>query len=114
MPSDAKPRWITIRQKFDYAWSRISISAFTPGEHLVKAEVADYAVAKGYATEGKADGSEAKASKGKRERVKKPAKAVTPAGNAGTDTGNDAGVGRAHLAADDRAGAGEPVAPAAE
>jgi hypothetical protein len=61
MPAEAKPRWITVRKPFDYRWpGRTAMTSYSEndlGEHLVKAEVADYATEKGYATEGKLDGS---------------------------------------------------------
>lgn len=60
MPADAKPRWITVRKPFDYRWASGAVTTWRDadlGEHLVKAEVADFAVAGGYATEGKIDGS---------------------------------------------------------
>jgi hypothetical protein len=53
-------RWITVRRPFDFRWPSGAITAFTPadlGDHLVKAELADFAVGKGHATEGKVDGS---------------------------------------------------------
>jgi len=53
------PRWITVRKPFDYHWpGRAAITAFREdhlGEHFVKDELADFAVAAGYATEGKVD-----------------------------------------------------------
>jgi hypothetical protein len=68
MPGDAKPRWITVRKPFDYHWpGRAAITAFSKndlGEHHVKAEVADFAVENGYATEGKVDRS-ARSKKGR-------------------------------------------------
>lgn len=72
MPADATPRWITVRRAFDYHWpGRSAVTAFRePGEYMVKAEVANFAVRNGHATEGKADGSEARSRKGKTARPK--------------------------------------------
>jgi hypothetical protein len=121
MPKDNPPRWITLRKvPYDYKWpGRNAVTNFkNAGEYLVKAELADDAVAKGHATEGKADGSEAKAFKGKRIRKPKkattPAKPATPKADAGPDKGQSAGMGGTDLAADDSASAGQSVAPAAE
>lgn len=95
------PRWITVRSPFDYRWpGRPAITAFTDlGDHLVKDEVADFAVAKGYATEGKTDGS-ARSRKGgaKRVRRRKEPPAATTA-----DTGPGASVGDADAVDADRA-----------
>lgn len=49
-------RWITVRSRFDYRWPSGAITHFSDrdlGEHKVKNELADFAVEKGYATEGK-------------------------------------------------------------
>ena len=117
MPAAAKPRWITVRTKFDYRWPGVpAITAYQPGELYAKAEVADFAVGRGYATEGKADGSDATAPKTRRRRKKATSapKSATAKADAGPVTGTNARVGGTDLAADDSAGAGEPVAPAAE
>lgn len=79
----ANSRWITVRAPFDYRWPSGAITAFKQadlGEHLVKGELADFAVEKGYATEGKVDGS-ARSKKGgkKRVRSRKAAKETAPA-----------------------------------
>jgi hypothetical protein len=63
-------RWITIiKAPFDYRWpDRSAITAFSEtGEHMVKDEIADFAVRSGYAIEGKADPS-VRSTKGKRPR----------------------------------------------
>jgi hypothetical protein len=119
MSADAKPRWITVTEAADYPWpGRSAITSYPPGEYFVKAEVADYLVlTKGKAKEGKADGSEARSTKGKRPRrakATKPVESVKPAVDAGADTGHDAGVGGANLAADDSAGAGQPLADSSD
>jgi hypothetical protein len=61
------PRWITVRQAFDYHWpDRSALTAFSEadcGDHFVKDELADFAVEKGYATEGKVNAS-ARSTKG--------------------------------------------------
>ncbi|MGJ0508930.1 MAG: hypothetical protein ACR652_17740 [Methylocystis sp.] len=72
-------RWITVRVPFDYRWSSGAITAFRAehiGEHMVKDELADFAVARGYATEGKVDGS-ARLRKGR--KPKNRAKETAPA-----------------------------------
>lgn len=122
MPKDNPPRWITLRKvPYDYKWpGRNAVTHFAnAGEYLVKAELANDAVGKRYATEGKADGSEAKAPKVK--RVAKAKKATTPLKTdkpkgdaAATDKESGAGMGGTDLAADDRASPGQSVAPAAE
>lgn len=120
MPAANPPRWITVRKvPYDYHWpGRSAMTSFgEAGEYLVKAEVADDAVGRGFASEGKADGSEAKSTKGKRPRKAKATRATKsakPTTDAGTNAGKNARVGGANLAADDSAGTGEPVAPAAE
>ena len=84
-------RWITVRKPFDYRWESGAITAFTEadlGEHMVKGELADFAVEGGYATEGKTDGSEASPPKpAKKSRRKETAAATT------ADTGSAEGVG---------------------
>lgn len=55
----ADSRWITVREPFNYTWASRAVTHFhTPGEYRVKNEVADEAVKRGYATEGKATGGE--------------------------------------------------------
>lgn len=80
--AERSSRWITVHQPFDYAWpGRSAITAFREadlGEHMVKDELADFAVAKGYAKEGKLDGS-ARSRKGRRKRVRAPRKKEAPA-----------------------------------
>lgn len=118
MPAGTPPRWITVRKPFDYRWpDRSAITSFREadlGEHYVKAEVADFAVGGGYATEGKLDGSEAKAPKSRRRRRTSPkttrAKAAKPADDAAaSDQRADTAVDGAHLADHDRASAGPAV-----
>ena len=116
------PRRITIHKvPYNFERTRASVTCYSgTGEFLVPAEVADDATAKGYATEGWASDSRTRTSKGGPRRRRAPssgtsaAKSATTATNAATDTGSDAGMGGAHLATDDRAGAGQPVAPAAD
>jgi hypothetical protein len=71
-------RWITVHAAFDYPWpGRSAITAFSdPGEYMVKDEVADFAVAGGHATEGKAEGSATRSRKGKTTGPRKSAKAA--------------------------------------
>jgi hypothetical protein len=75
------------------------------GEHLVKAEVADFAVGNGYATDGKLDGS-ARSRKGRR-RAARPKKDAAPAEAA--DTGTVAPVDNPAAADVDRAADRPPV-----
>lgn len=84
-------RWITVRKVFDFTWPSRAMTAFSDadlGEHLVKAELADFAVEKGYATEGKLDGSAKSRKSRKRVTKGKPAaktadtRTVAPVGNA--------------------------------
>lgn len=77
-------RWITIKADavpFDYRWpDRSALTAFAiPGEQMVKDEVADWAVKKGFASEGKAEGSIARSTKGGGARRRKGAKVAPDA-----------------------------------
>jgi hypothetical protein len=103
-------RWITVRQRFDYRWPSGAITHFSDndlGEHMVKAELADFAVEKGYATDGKADAS-ARSEKGKRRRTKgKPAAKAA-------DSGPDDAVAQPDMADADRPAGGQPLDPDAE
>jgi hypothetical protein len=103
------PRWITVRQPFDYYWpDRMAVTHFgEPGEQFVKDEVADFAVEKGYASEGKLDGS-ARSKKSTGRRVTKR-KGKAPAKTA--DTGTIAPVGDENAADADRAAGGSAMAP---
>jgi hypothetical protein len=116
MPAANPPRWIAVRKPFDYHWpGRAAVTAFAEadlGEHYVKAEVADHAVAGGFASEGKLDGSEAKAPKAKRTRRRKAVKAKADA--APTDTAADNGLAGSGVAADDSAKVRGAVDPATE
>lgn len=114
MPAHNPPRWITvIKAPFNYYWpDRSAVSCVREtGETFEKAELCDYAVSNGYAIEGRGAGSKTRSRKGK-----SPArpKRVTAKRDAGPDKRYGAGMGRADLAADDSAGAGQPVAPAAD
>lgn len=119
MPAANPPRWITVRKPFDYRWpDRSAMTVYREadlGEHLVKAEVADYAVAGGYASEGKLDGSEAEAPKGKRgkkatsSRTARPKAAKPSADAAAADDGTDASLAREDLPPDDSAAPGSAV-----
>jgi len=111
-------RWITVRQPFDYRWPSGAITAFRiadAGEHLVKNELADFAVERGYATEGKVDGS-ARSKKGGKKRVRRANKAAvskeaSPATTA--DTGSATGMGGQNPSDADSATDGRPVDSAA-
>lgn len=96
-------RWINVAKPFDYHWpDRSAITAFTErelGDHFVKDEIADFAVAKGYASEGKAD-AKSRSSKGGPRRVRSRRKEL-PAAKA-PDTGAATAVGDADAADADR------------
>jgi len=98
-------RWITVREPFDYYWpGRQAVTHYSePGEIRVKNEVADFAVAKGKATEGKVDGSDATPPPKKAKRKTKAKKASKVAGDATTaDTRAVAPVGDQGAADADR------------
>lgn len=106
-------RWITItKAPFDFRWPNGAVSAVTEnGEQNVKDELADFAIERGFATEGKPDGSTARSTKGvgKAVRGRKPkATRQPPADNNEIDeaTANLAPVDRldgADMADDDSA-----------
>jgi hypothetical protein len=99
MAGQRDSRWITVRQSFNFYWPSRAVTHFSEadlGEHLVKNELADFAVAKGYATEGKLDGS-AKSRKGRRSKPRKDKPAATTA-----DTGAVPAVGDTSAADTDR------------
>jgi hypothetical protein len=118
MPAADPPRRITItRVPFDFEHSRISVQQFTAtGEFLLPARVADYAVARGYATEGWASDSKTRTSKGgpRRRKATTAAKARTAKADAGADIQSDTGMGRADVSAAHRAVTGQRSAPAAD
>lgn len=84
------PRWINIiGAPFDYEWpGRSAVTHFSAnGDFMVKDEVADFAVKRGYALEGKTDqasrsrkGKTPRAKRVTRPRAAKPA-AVAPVGD---------------------------------
>ena len=105
-------RWITIiKTPFDHRWPSGAITHYTKtGEFLVKDEVAERAVARGYAFEGKASDirSSKTAGAGRVRRARKePAAAKT------ANIGGTAGVAAAHLPDDDRPAYGRGLDPAA-
>lgn len=120
----ADSRWITIRENYDHYWPSRAVTAFPPGEYRVKNEVADGAIAKGKAVEGRLDGSEKTPPKPRRARKAAPkprktaaAKSVKPAGDAGpttTDKRSDAKLAGTGVPADDRAAVRGAVDSAAE
>lgn len=101
------PRWITVRERFDYRWpDRPAVTNFPAGEHFVKDEVADFGVGKGYAVEGRLDGSEARSAKsGPARRAKKGKRTAKAA-----DSGPSDRVDQPDLAAPDRADDRDAVA----
>jgi hypothetical protein len=93
------PRWIHVSKPFDYFWpDRSAVTHFHEealGDQFVKDEIADFAVANRYATEGKAD---------KASRSKKGKAAAKTA-----DAGSSAPVGDANAADADRSADRPPV-----
>lgn len=92
-------RWISIAKPFNYHWpDRSAVTHFADiGDHFVKDEVADFAVERGYASEGKADAS-SRSRKGKKaKRRTKEAPAAKAA-----DTGTAAPMGNQNAAGADR------------
>jgi hypothetical protein len=117
MPADNPPRRITItRAPFDFEHSRTSVTHYSAtGEFLVPAKVADYAVGRGYATEGWASDSATRTVKSgpRRRKATTPAKKRTANADAGADTGSDAGMGGTSVDEAYRAVAGQqPADPA--
>jgi hypothetical protein len=107
-------RWITVHKAFDYRFpDRSAILHFAehpqypfPREEYVKDEIAEFAIKRGYATEGKASGSTTKSRKGKTERPKR----ARTAGNASTANRRpNARVGSADVPAAGGAGDGNGV-----
>lgn len=104
-------RWIHVHEQavpFDYPWPGVTArTAFTAaGDHFVKDEIADFAVRKGYADEGKADASSRSTKAGpkrvrRRSRAKPRIEKESPAATT-ADTEPDAPVGDADIAATDR------------
>jgi hypothetical protein len=98
-------RWITVRKPFDFHWPSRAVTAFREehlGDHFVKDEVADFAVEKGYASEGKAD----EASRSTKGRRAKNAKAA--------DTGRKPAVDHESVADADRSADRGSLDPDAE
>ena len=110
--AERSSRWITIRTPFNYAWpGRQAVTHYAvPGEFMVKDEVADFAVAKGYATEGKVDGSAKSRKGGSGRRVRKATRKDPPAAKA-ADPQPSAPVGNEDVADADRAADRPVVAP---
>jgi hypothetical protein len=115
------PRWITMNKPFEHRWPNRSITVYAfkdLGEHFVKDELADAAIAAGSATEGKADGSTAKSvksgpKKARARKAKTKATAAPPAdkvdvdasaSNIRSDSGLDVEVLDLHDRAEDGSG----------
>lgn len=102
-------RWIHIAKPFNFHWpNRQAVTHFSAdhlGDKFVKDEVADFAIAKGYATEGKADAS-SRSSKGKSARKGKPAAKAA-------DSGSDDAMAQPDMAVPDRPAGGDVVDPSA-
>lgn len=105
-------RWINVKAEFEYRWpDRQTVTVFTPrdfGDQLVKDELADFAVERGHATEGKADAA-SRSTKPRRTtaraRTRKaaatPRKASTKAKPAGQPTRSQTGARRGKASVDD-------------
>jgi hypothetical protein len=69
------PRWINVTGRFEYTYpDRLTTIVFNErdfGDHMVKDEIADYAVNGGFASEGKAD-EQSRSDKGRRRTPRKP------------------------------------------
>ena len=96
-------RWMTLNKvPFNHYFGPGAVTVWRePGEFYEKDEVVDAAVAGRYATEGKADDSPARSTKG-RTRRSKGSKATADASAA--DTGPDNGMAAADMAAADSPG----------
>lgn len=107
----ADSRWITVRETYNHYWPSRAVTHYTPGEYRVKNEVADGAIAKGKATEGRADGSEATAAKKpKHSRKTSTKRRAKVAGNAeASDTGTVAAMGDTGVSDADRPADRPPV-----
>lgn len=106
-------RWITVTKPFNFSFSRSAALHFAehpqfpfPREEYVKDEVADFAVARGYATEGKARGSATKSRKGK---TASPKRARTTRNAPSANRRSVASVGSADVPTADSAGDGSGV-----
>lgn len=113
MPADAKPRWITLlKAPYNFYHSRGAVSCIREtGEHMVPAALADDAVNRGYATEGRAKDSTTRSRKGKSPRKRKSA---TAKADAGTNLGSDAGMGGTGVSTPHRPGVRQPLADPAK
>lgn len=109
-------RWITFTKvPFDYFHSRASATQYSElGEFFVPDAIADRAIAKGYATEGKAPGSTKRSTKSGPKQVRRRRKAATPKADAATDTRANASLAGKGLVADDSATVRSAVDQAAE
>jgi hypothetical protein len=117
----ADSRWITVREPFNYYWPSRAVTHFSAddlGEHRVKNEVADFAIAQGKATEGKVDGSEATPPPARKRKVKRVTKRKAAGKTAGSAKASDSGpvapVGDESAADADRAADRPSVAADAE
>lgn len=100
----ADSRWIVVTEMYDHLWPSRAMTNYPPGEYRVKNEVADRAIAKGKAKEGRLDGSEVTKAKPKRAtrrkattKARKPAKKAADAKTA--DIGSNASLVDAPLVA---------------
>lgn len=120
MPAENPPRWITIHKvPYDFEHSRTSVTCYSqPGEFLVPARVADDAVAKGYASEGRLPELNTRSRKSgparRRSATRAKKSATTAIDGAGTNLGTGAGMGGTGVAAAHRAVAGQPLADSPE
>jgi hypothetical protein len=81
-------RWIHVAKQFDYSWpDRSAVTHFHDqalGDQFVKDEIADFAVERGYATEGKLD-TASRSTKGTGKRKSRAKKEPPAAADAGSD-----------------------------
>lgn len=119
MPADNPPRKITIvKAPFDFEHSRLSVTQYSAtGEFLVPGRVADFAVAKGYATEGWASDSTTRTAKSgprRRKVATSKGKSAKPASHAAAVERSDAGMDGTGVAAAHRAVVGRSARTSAE
>jgi hypothetical protein len=108
-------RWINIVAPFNYEHSRTSVTFYSAtGEFLVPENVADFAVANGFAIDGKTPGSRARSIKSGPKRVQRRRKPANPKANAAADNRSDHKLAGASVPATDSTGVRSAVDSAAE
>jgi hypothetical protein len=53
-------RWVTVTKAYDHYWGHRAITHYPPGQYRLKNAVADAAIKKGYASEGRLEEQDAK------------------------------------------------------